>query len=79
MVSRTKSPAGRRHRSKPPPATTPLVLDADRYGGKWIATVRGHVVAQSEDLKEVDALVREMGLADQAILTLVPKTGDLVV
>jgi len=36
-------------------------------------------VAQSEDLKEVDALVREMGLADQAILTLVPKTGDLVV
>lgn len=81
MVSRSKASERRRGRRLAvdrSAAPVPLVLDADRYGGKWIATYRGHVVAFSDDVSEVDARVTELGIRDGVILSLVPMAGDLV-
>lgn len=81
MVSRSKAPSRRRSRRlvvDRSAAPVPLVLDADRYGGKWIATYRGRVVAVSDDVSEVDARVTELGVRDGVILSLVPRAGDLV-
>ena len=55
-----------------------LVLDIDRYGGKWIATRQGAVVADGDSYSEVAAAVDRLGLRDQVILTLVPTTGAIV-
>ena len=56
----------------------PLVLDADRYGGRWIATLRGHVVASGLDLVEVNKSLDAMGFGGDVILTRVPRSGDVV-
>lgn len=56
----------------------PLVLDADQFGGQWIATLKGHVVASGDDLVAVNKSLDAMGYGSDVILTKVPRRGDLV-
>ena len=72
--------SGRRHRASAPKAAqaVPLVLDADRYGGQWIATLKGHVVAFGPSLIEVNRSLDASGFGSDVILTRVPRTGDVV-
>jgi hypothetical protein len=80
MVHRSASKrAGRRNGAAATGRTpVPLVLDADRYGGRWIATLGGHVVATGENLVELNRSLDEKGFGTDVILTKVPRTGDIV-
>ena len=53
-----------------------MVVDVDKFGGKWVATRRGRVVAAAEDFAGIRQAVRELGVEDDAILTRVPETGE---
>ena len=55
------------------------MLDVTKYGGKWIATRHGKVVAAGETFGEVDSEVRRMGLENDVILTRVPRSGAVIV
>lgn len=80
MATRAK-PRPRRSPRLAKPASepwTPLVLDIDKYGGRWIASQRGRVVAVGDSYAEVEAAVRKLGIEDDVILTSVPTTGAFV-
>ena len=79
-ASRKRSGAAARGRGKvgaPSGAGGPIVVvDVDKFGGKWVATRRGRVVAAAEDFAGIRQAVRELGVEDDAILTRVPETGE---
>jgi len=80
MATRAK-PHSRRRPRVDKPATqpwTPLVLDIDKYGGRWIASQRGRIVAVGDSYEEIDAAVKKLGIEDDVILTQVPTTGAFV-
>jgi hypothetical protein len=80
MATRAK-PTARRRPQLAKPATEPwipLVLDIDKYGGRWIASQRGKIVAVGDSYAEIDATVRKLGIEDDVILTSVPTTGAFV-
>ena len=79
MATRSRSSRGARRNGRNAlqrgTAGSILVFDIGRYGGKWVAT-RGHdVVAEGQTYTEVKETVVALGLQDDVILTLVPRTG----
>lgn len=54
-----------------------LVLDVDRYGGQWIATLRGQVVASGRTLLDVNRAADAGGYGPETLLTKVPRSGDV--
>jgi hypothetical protein len=53
-----------------------VVFDVAKYGGKWVATRRGQIVAEAEDFAAICRAVDELGFGDDAILTRIPETGE---
>lgn len=81
MASRTRGGTTRRRSGARASLHAPagrLLLDAKKYGGKWVATRKGDVVAVGRTFAEVDEAVCEMGIQDEVILTRVPEAGALV-
>ena len=72
-VSR-RAPGGARKGAAP----VALVLDADRYGGRWIATLKGHVVGSADTLVGVNSALDAKGFGSDVILTKVPRKGEFV-
>jgi hypothetical protein len=52
-----------------------IVFDVDKYGGMWVATRRGQIIASAGDFATIRRVVREMGVEEDAILTRVPASG----
>lgn len=69
---------GKRARSASPRGRSPglVVFDVAKYGGKWVATRRGQIIAAADDFAAIRKAVRDMGLEDDSILTRVPETGE---
>ncbi len=53
-----------------------VVFDVAKYGGKWVATRRGQIIAAADDFAAIRRAVHELGLEDDAILTRIPETGE---
>lgn len=79
MVARAKPRPRKRSRVSTPDSGpwTPLILDIKKYGGRWIASQRGKIVAVGDSYEEIDLAVRKLGIKDDVILTQVPTTGAL--
>jgi hypothetical protein len=75
---KTHRAGGRRPRSASARGRLPglVVFDVAKYGGKWVATRRGQIVAAADDFAAIRRAVRELGLEDDAILTRIPETGE---
>ena len=79
MVVRTKASGRPSHASRGPPRhPAKITLDLGRYGGRWVATRHGEVVAAGHSYREVAAKVTVLGLQDEVILTLVPATVEFL-
>jgi len=81
MVTKANSPRARNPNPKPAHANLPpgaVVLDVKKYGGRWIATRRGKVMAVADSYKELDKKVVDLRIETEVIFTQVPKSGALV-
>jgi hypothetical protein len=81
MVSRSSAGRTGRRNGRTPRGELPagaVVLDTKRYGGRWIATRRGKVMAVADSYSALDEKVVGMGIEDEVIFTHVPKSGALV-
>lgn len=66
-----------RRTSRDSPSRDPeVVFDVRKYGGKWVATQRGAVIAASVSLEEVERILDEAGVGNDVVLTKVPRSGD---
>jgi len=72
--SKSRSPKSA-HAHLPPGA---IIMDIDKYGGRWIATRFGKVMAVADSYKELDKKVVELGIENEVIFTRVPTTGAFV-
>jgi hypothetical protein len=63
------------HANLPPGA---IILDIKKYGGRWIATRHGVVMAVADSYKQLDERVVAMGIENDVIFTQVPRSGALV-
>jgi len=72
------APPRRAKRSKRGKSRVPSIVSFDigTYGGKWVATRRGHIIASAKEFAEIRRLVRGMGCEEDAVLTRVPETGE---
>lgn len=55
-----------------------ISLDIAKYGGRWVATRMGKVVAVGSSYADVAGKVTALGLQDEVILTLVPSSGAFI-
>jgi hypothetical protein len=82
MVTKAQGQRARSRNHKPAPhANLPpgaIVMDIKKYGGRWIATRRGKVMAVADSYKQLDLKVVDMGIENEVIFTQVPKSGALV-
>jgi hypothetical protein len=70
--SRNHKPA---HANLPPGA---IIMDIDKYGGRWIATRHGKVMAVADAYKELDVKVLALGVENEVIFSHVPRSGAFV-
>ena len=63
------------HANLPPGA---IIMDVDKYGGRWIATRHGKVMAVADSYKELDVKVVALGIENEVIFSHVPRSGALV-
>lgn len=69
--------AGAEEPGRPPPPTV-VEYDVRKYGGRWVATYRGRIIASAGRFAELRRIVRRKGLEDETIFTRVPEDGEFV-
>ena len=67
--------AGSGHAHLPPGA---IIMDIDKYGGRWIATRHGKVMAVADSFVALHKEVDKLGIANEVICTEVPRSGAFV-
>lgn len=81
MVTRARAPGRSPTRGRSKPSfrhSAKILLDIGKYGGRWVATRMGEVVAVGRSYTDVAAKVTVLGLQDEVILTLVPSSGAFI-
>jgi hypothetical protein len=81
MVSKARGQRAKGRSAKSAHAHLPpgaVILDIDKYGGRWIATRFGKVMAVADSYKELDKKVVKLGIENEVIFTRVPTTGAFV-
>jgi len=53
-----------------------VVFSLRDHAGKWVATQRGRILATDTSLEHLEAILDEMGVGSDVVLTKVPKSGD---
>ena len=71
---RTRGP--RKAQDSPWPSDM-LILDIEKHGGRWVASQRGKVVAVADSFTDIELKVAALGIANDVILTRVPRTGAI--
>jgi hypothetical protein len=80
MVSRAHKESKRRSAKERVVTPVPPVrlFDTEKYGGRWVATRHGTVMAVGDSFSELDAEVRRLGIENEVVLTRVPRTGAVL-
>ncbi len=65
----------RRHDSPPRPVKENLSLDLSPYAGRWVAVVKGRVVAVGETAREALLAARYQCVKDEPSLIWIPSEG----